>query len=109
MQSSPLQVSYRAIFTEMLLAQLAAVNAFADIAGRCARVAREQQAAARNSPPKAASAEPARPGGGRETQGVPPARATDVARALAVLPRVSLLVYLSHYDNLRRQHRAVRD
>jgi hypothetical protein len=100
MQSSPLQASYRAIFTEMLLAQAAAVNTFADIAGRCARVAREQQAAARNNQPKAASA-------GQKTQGVP--RATDVARALAVLPRVSMILFLSHYDNLRRQHGAARD
>ena len=102
MQSSPLQVSYRAIFTEMLLAQAAAVNTFAEIAGRCARVAREQQAAARKNPPKAAAA-------GSETQGVPPPRATDVARALAVLPRVSMILFLSHYDNLRRQHGVVRD
>ena len=109
MQSSPLQVSYRAIFTEMLLAQSAAMNAFADIAGRCARVAREQQAAARNNPPKAASAGPAHPDRGPETPAAPPSRATDVARALAGLPRVSMLVYLSHYDNLRRQRSLVRD
>ena len=111
MQSSPLQVSYRAIFTEMLLAQSAAITAFADIAGRCARVARQerQQALARNNPPKAASAGPAHPGGGSATAGVTPPRVTDVARALAGLPRVSMLVYLSHYDNLRRQHGAIRD
>lgn len=109
MKSPPLRASYRAIFTEMLLAQSAAINAFADIAGRCARAAAEQRAAARNDPPKGAAAGPAHPGGRSETQGVPPPRAADVSRALAGLPRVSLIVLLSHYDNLRRQRSAARD
>ena len=111
MKSSPLQASYRAIFTEMLLAQSAAINAFADIAGRCVRVARQQdqQTLARNNPPKAAAAKPAHPGGGSKTPGASPPRAADVGRSLASLPRVSMLVYLSHYDNLRRQHGAVRN
>ena len=107
MQSSPLQVSYRAIFTEMLLAQSAAINTFADIAGRCARVAREQQTFARNNPSEGAAAAPA--GGGSETPAAAPPRATDVARALAVLPRVSMILFLSHYDSLRRQRGMVPD
>ena len=39
MKSSPLPTSYRAIFTEMFLAQSAAIGTFTQVAGRCARLA----------------------------------------------------------------------
>lgn len=110
MQSSPLQVSYRAIFSEMLLAQTAAINTWADIAARCAQMARQEQALARKNAPKDAAAGPAHPNRGTEIPGVPsPRDAADVGRALAGLPRVSMIMFLSHYDNLRRQRSAVRD
>jgi len=114
MKSSPLQASYRAIFTEMLLAQSAAIGAFTQVAGHCALLAGQGceevlRTMARESPPKGGPTAPAHPGGGAETPGTSLSRAANLGRAMAGMPRVSMLVFLSQYDNLRRQRGAVRD
>jgi hypothetical protein len=109
-----MQPNYRVIFNEMLLAQSAAIGAFADVAARCALLAGQeyQQALvtlAGKISPKDGSAEPARPGGGAEIPGASLPRAANVGRALAGLPRVSMMVFLSQYDNLRGRRGVVRD
>jgi hypothetical protein len=114
MESSWMQANYRAIFTEMLLAQSAAMGAFADVAARCALLAGQeyQQALmtlARKMSPKGGVAEPAHPGGGSEIPGASPPRSADFVRAFAGLPRVSMMVFLSQYDNLRGRRGVVRD
>jgi hypothetical protein len=113
MDPSPLQTTYRAIFTEMLLAQSAAIGAFADVA-RCTLLAgQEYQRAlttiARNTPPKGGTAEPAHPGGGSGIPGASLPRLADFARAFAGMPRISMMVFLSHYDRLRGRRGVVRD
>jgi hypothetical protein len=114
MDSSPLQVTYRAIFTEMLLAQTAAIGAFADVVARCAPLARQEYeqaliAVTRNMPPKGGTAEPAHPDGGPEIPEPPLPRLADFARAFAGMPRISMMVFLSQYDKLRERRRAVQD
>jgi hypothetical protein len=114
MESTPLQVTYRAIFTEMLLAQSAAIGAFADVAARCALLAgqqyqREFLRTARKMPSKGGIAEPAHPGDGSEVRGVSLLTFSDSARACAAMPRISMMVFLSQYDKLRERRRAVRD
>ena len=109
-----MQANYRAIFTEMLLAQSAAIGAFADVAARAALLAGQeyQQALitlARNIPPEGAAAEPAHPGGGPGIPGASPPRSTNFGRAIAGLPRVSMMVFLSQYDNLRGRRDVDRD
>ena len=107
MKSSPLQASYRAIFTEMLLAQSAALGAFTRVAGQCVELAgqgcEEALAMAGNKPAKARARGPAHPGGGPETAEEFLARSANLCRAVANMPRLSMLVFLSQYDNLRRQ------
>jgi hypothetical protein len=114
MKSSPQQASYRAIFTEMLLAQSAAIGAFADVAARCALLAGQEYkqaliTIARNVPPKGGTAEPAHPGGGSEIPGASLPRLADFARAFAGMPQISMMVFLSHYDKLRERRGVVRD
>jgi hypothetical protein len=109
-----MQPNYRAIFTEMLFAQSAAVGAFADLTARFALLAgREYQQAlttlAGKMPSKTGIAEPAHPDGGSEIPGASLPRAVNVGRALAGLPRVSTMVFLSQYDNLRGRRGVVRD
>jgi hypothetical protein len=106
MPSSPPQVSYRAIFNEMLLAQTAAINTLADMMTRCAKVA-TRQASSRNQTEEAAGSGYA--GGGAETSGAAAAPAADLGRALAGLPRISMIMFLAQYDNLRRQRSSARD
>ena len=111
-----MQPSYRAIFTEMLLAQSAAIGAFADVAARCAQLTGQQYqqalvTLARKMPSKdedvdAASAHPS--GESR----IPTAASmsfVDFGRAFAGLPRVSTMMFLSRYDNLRGRRSVVRD
>ena len=114
MESSPLQATYRAIFTEMLLAHSAAVNAFADATARCALLAGQEcdraLTIARNMPANVGGAdEPPHPGGGSETPGAPLPRLVDLARALTGLPQISMMVFLSQYDKLRERRGLVRD
>ena len=114
MVSTPLQATYRAIFTEMLLAQSAAIGAFADVAARCAHLAGQQcqqefLRTARKVPAKAGIAEPAHPGDRSEVRGVSLLTLSDSARACAAMPRISMMVFLSQYDKLRERRRAVQD
>ncbi len=114
MKSTPLQVTYRAIFTEMLLAQSAAIGAFADVAARCALLAGQQYQqeflrTARKMPSKGGITEPAHPDDGSEVRGASPMTLADSARACAAMPRISMMVFLSQYDKLRERRRAVQD
>jgi hypothetical protein len=107
-----MQANYRAIFTEMLLAQSAAMGAFADVAGRCALLAGQQSqqalvTLAGTMESKAGVAAPAHPPGGFRTPGASPPRSEDFARAFAGLSRISIMVFLSRYDNLRGQRGVV--
>ena len=114
MKSSPLQASYRAIFTEMLLAQSAAIGAFTQVAGHCTRLAGQGceevlRTMARNNPVSGGPVAPPHPGGRSETPGTSLSRAANLGRAVAGMPRVSMLIFLSQYDNLRRQRSIGRD
>jgi|ERR1700722_19717770 hypothetical protein len=114
MDPSPLQTTYRAIFTEMLLAQSAAIGAFAAVAARCALLAEQEYeqaltTMARNRSPKGGTAEPAHPGGGSDIPGASLPRLADFARAFAGMPRISMMVFLSQYDRLRERRGVVRD
>jgi hypothetical protein len=114
MESTPLQVTYRAIFTQMLLAQSAAIGAFADVATRCALLARQQYQheflrAARKIPSKGGIAEPTHPGGRPEVSEVSLLTCANSARAYAAMPRISMMVFLSQYDKLRERRGVVQD
>jgi hypothetical protein len=110
-----MQPNYRTIFTEMLLAQSAAIGALADVTARAALLAGQeyQQAAtaiAGKIAPKGGAAEPTHPGGGSEIPGASlPKAAANFGRAWADLPRISMMVFLSQYDNLRGRRAVVRD
>jgi hypothetical protein len=114
MESTPLQVTYRAILTEMLLAQSAAIGAFADVAARCALLAGQQYQqeilkTARKIPSGGDIAGPTHPGGMSEVPGVSLLTSADFARAWAAMPRISMTVFLSQYDKLRERRRRVQD
>jgi hypothetical protein len=114
MESSWMQANYRAIFTEMLLAQSAATGAFADVAARCALLTGQQYQQAlvmlaRKMTSKGGVAEPAHPGGGSGIPGASPPKSANFGRAFAGLPRVSMMIFLSQYDNLRGRRGVVRD
>jgi hypothetical protein len=105
---------YRAIFTEMLLAQSAAIGAFADVAARYALLAGQEYqqtlvTLAGKILPKGGATEPAHPDGGSPIPGAPPPSSADFARAFAGLPRVSTMVFLSQYDSLRGPRGLVQD
>jgi hypothetical protein len=108
-----MQPSYRTILTEMLLAQSAAVGAFADIA-RCALLAGHQYQQAVTSlalkmPAKGGTSAVTHPGGPFGTSGAAAASSANFARAAAGLPRVSMMIFLSRYDDLRGRRDVVRD
>jgi len=109
-----MQPNYRTIFTEMLLAQSAAIGALADVAARCAVLAGQEYqqaliALAGKMSPKGGVAEPAHPGGGSGIPGASPPRLASFGRGIVGLPRVSMMVFLSQYDNLRGRRGVVRD
>jgi hypothetical protein len=96
--------SYRTIFTEMILAQSAAIGAFADVATHCARLADQQYrqsvtSLARALPAISGVSVPAHPSG--ESPGGSLVRSATIARAVAGLPRISMMMFLSQYDDLR--------
>lgn len=109
-----MQANYRTIFTEMLLAQSAAAGAFADAAGRYAQLMGQayQEALmtlAAETQPKGGAAGSAHPVDG---VGIPEASRpglANVCRGLAGLPRISMMEFLSRYDNLRGRRAMVRD
>ena len=114
MESTPLQVTYRAILTQMLLAQSAAIGTFADVAARCALLAGQQYQqelvkAARKIQPKGGIAGPTHPGGRPEAPGVSLPTLANSARACAAMPRISMMMFLSQYDKLRERRGAVQD
>jgi len=107
MESSCMQASYRAIFTEMLLAQSAATGAFADVAARCALLTGQQYQQALvmlagKITSKDGVAEPAHPGGGSGIAGASPPKSANFGRAFAGLPRVRQhqLVYAALGDKM---------
>ena len=109
-----MQPSYRAIFTEMLLAQSAAIGAFADVAARCAQLTGQQYqqalaTLARKMPSKDGDAASAHPGGESEVATASSVTLVDLGRAFAGLPRISMMIFLSRYDNLRGRRGVVRD
>jgi hypothetical protein len=109
-----MQPSYRAIFTEVLLAQSAAIGAFADVAVHCAQLTGQQYqqalvTLARKMHSKDVDETSAHPSG---ESGIPIAASmsfVDLGRAFAGLPRVSTMMFLSRYDNLRGRRSVVRD
>ena len=109
-----MQPSYRAIFTEMLLAQSAAVGAFAVVAGHCAQLAGQQYqqallTLARKIPPNSGTGASARPGGETTFPGASSASLADLCRAFASVPRVSMMIFLSRYDDLRGRRGVVEE
>ena len=111
MESHQVQANYRAIFTEMLLAQSAAAGAFANAAGRYAELMGQayQEALltlAAETQPKDSPTHPAR---GSGIPGASRPELPNLCRALAGLPRLSMMDFLSRYDNLRGKRAMVRD
>jgi hypothetical protein len=109
-----MQANYRAIFTEMLNAQAAAVAAFADVGIRCAELVGQQCQAALATPvkpslPDGAGAGPTQPDRGSGGARMSPSPLAGFCRAVAGLPRFSMMSFLSHFDDLRGPRRAVRD
>jgi hypothetical protein len=109
-----MQASYRAIFTEMLLVQSAAIEAFAGAAGRCAVLTGQQYQQAlitliREMPPNGGIGASVHPGGDSRILGASSASLMDVGRAFAGLPRVSMMIFLSRYNDLRGRRGVVRD
>jgi hypothetical protein len=111
-----MQASYRTIFTEMLLAQSAAAGAFADVAGRYAQLTGQayQEALmmlAAEVQPKGGAAGPAHPLDVARISAAsrPGPVLADLGRGFAGLPRVSMMGFLSRYDNLRGRRATVRD
>jgi hypothetical protein len=113
METPPMQPSYRAIFAEILRAEAAAVGAFADVGARFASLMGAGcQAAlvtlATQTQPKVESTGPSQPDGSRDP-GIFPPGSVDFCRALAGLPWVSVMTFLSQYDDLRGRRGVVRD
>jgi hypothetical protein len=114
MESFSMPPDYSTIFKQLLLAQSAAVAALTDAAVRCARLAGQEYqqgvtTLAGKIPSNGEAAGPTHPGGGSGTAGASPLKPADFARALAGVPRVSMMVFLSRYDELRGRRDAVRD
>jgi hypothetical protein len=109
-----MQPSYRAIFTEMLLAQSAAVGAVAHVAACCALLAGQQYQQAvtspvRKMPTRDGASASAHPGGPSGTTDGASASSANFARAVAGLPRMSMMIFLSQYDDLRRRRDVILD
>jgi len=109
-----MQASYRAIFTEMLLAQSAAAGALADATGRYAQLMgmAYQEALmtlAAEVQPKGEAGGPAYPVDVARISGASRPGLADLCRGFAGLPRVLMMGFLSRYDNLRGRRVMVRD
>ena len=104
-----MQPNYPAIFIEMLNAQTAAAAAFVDVSARCAELLRQECQAAMETRVKETQSRGAGGGGGAGSaqpagsglSGVSPPWPADFCRAFAGLPRVFMMSFLSHYDDLR--------
>jgi hypothetical protein len=106
-----MQANYRTILREVLLAQAAAAGAFADVAARYAVLVGQEYQAALSTLAAAAQPKdgPAHPAGGSGIPGGSLPRSADFGRALAGLPRISMMVFLSQYNSLRGRRGVVRD
>jgi len=108
-----MQPGYRAIFIELILAEAAAVGAFAVVTARFASLmgvgcqAALVSLAARTGA-KIDDIGPSQADGPR-IPGLSPPAAASFCRALAGLPRVSMTTFLSQYDDLRGRRGLVRD
>ncbi len=105
-----MQADYRAILSEMLLAQAAAVGALADVADLYTSLMGEGCRAAFTTigygrQRRGASAGPSQPGSGSGIAGELLPWSSNVCRAMAGLPRVSMMSFLSRYDDLRGRRR----
>jgi hypothetical protein len=114
MESFSMPPDYSTIFKQLLLAQSAGVAALTDVAVRCARLAGQEYqhavtALAGKIPANGEAAASDHPGGGSGPAAASSLRPADFARAMAGLPRVSMMVFLSRYDELRGRRGAVRD
>jgi hypothetical protein len=113
METDRMQNIYRAIFTEMLTAQAAAVATFVDVSARCAlQVGQQCQAVAtpvaKTQPGGAAAG--LTPHDDTAAIGRPLAPwPANFCRAAAGLPRVSMMSFLAHYDELRGRRCLTRD
>ena len=109
-----MQPGYRTILSEMLSAQSAAVGAFADVTARYSLlVGKQYQAAlatlATEIRPKGAGVRPMQPGGGSGITGELLLGSANFCRAFAGLPRVSMMLFLSRYDDLRGRRGVAED
>ena len=101
-----MQAGYRTILGEMLLAQSAALGAFADVTARyTSLMAQQYQAAAAafatEIRPNGAGAKPTQPGASSGVTGDLLPGSANFCRALAGLPMISMMSFLSRYDGLR--------
>src|SRR5215470_3074257 len=108
-----MQASYRAIFTELLLAQSAAVEALSGVAVRCAVLAGQQYQQALMTLVREVSSDsetdvPVHPRVGDGLLEAISVNLTDIGRAFAGLPRVSIMIFLSRYNDLRGPRGMVR-
>jgi hypothetical protein len=113
METTLMQPSYRAIFAEVLRAEAAAVGAFADVAARfTSLMGAGYQAAlvtfAMQTQPKVENTGPSQSDESRDPGKFAPGPA-NFCRALAGLPRVSVMTFLSQYDDLRGHRGVPRD
>jgi hypothetical protein len=109
-----MQANYRAIFIEMLNAQAAATAAIVDVGVRCAELMRQECQAALLTLVKETrlgngGVGPAQPSGKSGTTAVFSPGLADFCRAFAGLPRLSMMSFLSQYDDLRGRRPVVRD
>jgi hypothetical protein len=107
-----MQANYRAIFTEMLNAQAAAVAAFVDVGARCAELvgqACEVALVTLVTETRPNGAGPAQLGGESRIAGAFAPGAANFCRAVAGLPRISMMSFLSQYDDLRGKRPIIRD
>ena len=109
-----MQPRYRIILSEMLLAQSAAVGAFADVTARYASLLGQQYQAALATlgtelRSDGAGVTPKQPGSGSEVTGELLPSSANLCRALAGLPRISMMLFLSRYDGLRGRRSVMGD
>ena len=107
-----MQPNYRAIFTEMLLVQSAAIEAFAGAAAHCVVLVGQQYQQAlitfvRGMPPNGEFDASTHPGSGKGS--LQSANLEHFGRAFAALPRISMMIFLSRYNDLRGKRNLVRD
>lgn len=107
-----MQAGYRTILSEMLLAQSATLGAFADVTARyISLMAQQYQAAAATFAaeirPNGAGVRPTQPGASSGITADLLAGSANFCRALAGLPRISMMSFLSRYDDLRGRRSVV--